>query len=159
MKLLIPTLILFSLILSEITTGKIVDNQGNPIKGAIVSHQNTYTYSDNSGAFRLKSSGKGLVTVQHIGFETISVNHSQYIRFEMSPKIILTKDIVLTSQLSNTSLKEINSSVTILDSEYIKRSETDHLASHLHKISNLNWSGGTSRPRYFQIRGIGESSH
>ena len=23
-------------------------------------------------------------------------------------------------------------------------------------VPNLNWSGGTSRPRYFQLRGIGE---
>ena len=159
MKRLLPTLILFSLIFSDITTGKIVDSQGDPIKGAIISHQNTYTYSDNSGVFRLRSSGKGLVTVQHIGYETISLSQSQYMRIEMRPKVILTEDIILTSQLSNTSLKEINSSVTILDPEYIKKIETDHLESHLHKISNLNWSGGTSRPRYFQIRGIGESSH
>ena len=27
------------------------------------------------------------------------------------------------------------------------------------RIPNLNWAGGTSRPRYFQIRGIGERSH
>ena len=26
------------------------------------------------------------------------------------------------------------------------------------RISNLNWAGGTSRPRYFQIRGVGERS-
>ena len=23
----------------------------------------------------------------------------------------------------------------------------------------MNWAGGTSRPRYFQIRGVGERSH
>ena len=26
------------------------------------------------------------------------------------------------------------------------------------RVSNLNWAGGTSRPRYFQLRGIGERS-
>ena len=144
MKQLLPTLILLSLMFSDITTGKVIDIQGEPIRGAIISHQNTYTYSDNSGAFRLRSSGKGLVTVQHIGYETISLSHSQYMRIEMRPKVILTEDIILTSQLGNISLKEANSSVTILDPEYIKKTETDHLESHLHKISNLIWSGGTS---------------
>ena len=31
-----------------------------------------------------------------------------------------------------------------------------HFADVLGLVPNLNWSGGTSRPRYFQLRGIGE---
>ena len=31
-----------------------------------------------------------------------------------------------------------------------------HLQDVLGLVPNLNWSGGTSRPRYFQLRGIGE---
>ena len=32
----------------------------------------------------------------------------------------------------------------------------DHFQNAIDQIPNLNFSGGTSRPRYFQIRGIGE---
>jgi iron complex outermembrane receptor protein len=33
-----------------------------------------------------------------------------------------------------------------------------HFGDLVDQIPNLTWTGGTSRPRYFQIRGIGENS-
>ena len=158
MRLFIPLLIITSILLGSITTGKIVDTDGNPIRGVTVSHQNTYTYTDKDGTFRLKSTGQGLLSAEHIGFQTESVVHSDYVRIVMQAKTILTDDVLLVSQIGSTSLKEVNSSITIFEPEDIKNIESDHLESHLHQISNLNWSGASSRPRYFQIRGIGEKS-
>ena len=33
-----------------------------------------------------------------------------------------------------------------------------HFGDLVDQIPNLTWTGGTSRPRYFQIRGVGENS-
>ncbi len=156
MKFLLPTLLFTSLLFCNITTGKIVDADGNPVRGATISHQNTYTHSDKDGTFRLKSSGRGLVTVEHIGYKTINIEHSDYLRIEMQPRVILAENVIITSPISSTAIKNLNSSITIFEPEKIKDIQADHLESHLHQISNLNWSGGSSRPRYFQIRGIGE---
>ena len=65
----------------------------------------------------------------------------------------------IISQIGNTTVKEINSSITLIEKEDIKSFETEHFEAQLNNISNLNWSSGSSRPRYFQIRGIGERSH
>ena len=34
-----------------------------------------------------------------------------------------------------------------------------HFQSLIDEVPNLNWAGGTSRPQYFQIRGVGERSN
>ena len=36
---------------------------------------------------------------------------------------------------------------------------SEHFQTLTDQVPNLNWAGGTSRPRYFQIRGVGERSH
>ena len=41
----------------------------------------------------------------------------------------------------------------------IKENGSEHFQFLTDYIPNLNWAGGTSRPRYFQIRGVGERSH
>jgi outer membrane receptor protein involved in Fe transport len=46
--------------------------------------------------------------------------------------------------------------VTVLDSSTLHAAGEQHFADVLSLVPNLNWAGGTSRPRYFQIRGIGE---
>ncbi len=49
-------------------------------------------------------------------------------------------------------------SVSVLDSWTIESAGRQHFEELLSLIPNLNWSGGTSRPRYLQVRGIGERS-
>ena len=58
----------------------------------------------------------------------------------------------------NTLQSEISTSISVLDSETIENAGTQHFEDILSLVPNLNWSGGTNRPRYFQIRGIGERS-
>lgn len=49
-------------------------------------------------------------------------------------------------------------SVAVLDAELIGETVVQHFEELTHLVPNLNWAGGVSRPRYFQIRGIGERS-
>lgn len=66
------------------------------------------------------------------------------------------EEIVVTSQLRITTLDDINSSITVLDAEFIESVTVQHFEELSQFVPNLNWSGEGARARYFQIRGIGE---
>lgn len=53
---------------------------------------------------------------------------------------------------------ETSTSIAILNSETIENAGTQHFEDIMSQVPNLNWSSATNRPRYFQIRGIGERS-
>ena len=151
-------LLLISPLLSDMTTGKIINSDGEPIGGAIISHKNISTYSSEDGTFRLSTYGEGTVTVEHIGYKTVSTDHKNYLRIVMERSSIAAESIFVESQFNRIPLRNINASTSIIDQNIINVNQGAHLQSFLGEISNLNWSGGTSRPRYFQIRGIGERS-
>ena len=44
----------------------------------------------------------------------------------------------------------------MLGQETLQAAGLQHFADVLGLVPNLNWSGGTSRPRFFQLRGVGE---
>src|ERR1700754_3324650 len=74
---------------------------------------------------------------------------------QVAPVTDPLQEIVVTA-LRDTALKDMPASVTIIDAPVIHEAGVQHLEELLPLIPNLNWSGGSSRPRYFQIRGIGE---
>lgn len=74
-----------------------------------------------------------------------------------------TPDVVLapvrvTADLWESPLARIPASVTVLDERALAAGAVKHFGDLADQIPNLTWTGGTSRPRYFQIRGIGENS-
>lgn len=66
------------------------------------------------------------------------------------------EEIVVTAALRPQPLSEVPVSVTVLPEDLLRQAGLQHFADVLGLVPNLNWSGGTSRPRYFQLRGIGE---
>jgi iron complex outermembrane receptor protein len=66
------------------------------------------------------------------------------------------EEIVVTSGLRSTSVAELPQSVTVLDRDTLRAAGVQHFEDVLGLIPDLNWAGGTSRPRFFQLRGIGE---
>jgi len=64
----------------------------------------------------------------------------------------------VTADLWESPLDRIPASVTVLDDAALRAGAVRHFADLADQIPNLTWTGGTSRPRYFQIRGIGENS-
>ncbi len=65
-------------------------------------------------------------------------------------------EIIVTAGLRAAPLRDTAASVTVLDPRTVHDAGVQHLEDLLPLIPNLNWSGGSSRPRYFQLRGIGE---
>ncbi|QYJ77586.1 TonB-dependent receptor [Shewanella acanthi] len=64
--------------------------------------------------------------------------------------------MVVTADFRSASLDEMPSSITVIDSEQMQDESAQHFEDVLNSIANFNWSGGSSRPKYFQIRGVGE---
>ncbi|HEV7985596.1 MAG TPA: TonB-dependent receptor, partial [Steroidobacteraceae bacterium] len=65
-------------------------------------------------------------------------------------------EIVVTASLRPTSVADLPQSVTVLDSHTLREAGVQHFEDVLGMIPDLNWAAGTSRPRFFQLRGIGE---
>ena len=68
------------------------------------------------------------------------------------------EELVVTASLKEVSSLELRSSVTVLDAQTIRNSAVQHFEELAQLTPNLHWSGGSSRARYFQVRGIGERS-
>jgi iron complex outermembrane recepter protein len=66
------------------------------------------------------------------------------------------EEIVVTATLKQQSLIDAPVSVTVLDERTLREAGRQHFEDVLHAVPNLHYAGGTSRPRFFQIRGIGE---
>ena len=68
------------------------------------------------------------------------------------------EEVVVTASLKEVRSLDLPSSVTVLDAQAIQRSAVQHFEELAQLAPNLHWSGGSSRARYFQVRGIGERS-
>ncbi len=68
----------------------------------------------------------------------------------------LAEVVVSASLLRDQNIQQVPASVTVLSTATLDRAGQQHFQDVLALVPNLDWAGGTSRPRYFQIRGIGE---
>src|ERR1700722_16423673 len=66
------------------------------------------------------------------------------------------QEIVVTATLRATVATDLPQSVTVLDRDTLRTAGVQHFEDVLGLIPDLNWAAGTSRPRFFQLRGIGE---
>jgi outer membrane receptor protein involved in Fe transport len=66
------------------------------------------------------------------------------------------EEVVVTATLREQSLLDTPVSITVLNERTRQDAGRQHFEDVLAAVPNLNWAGGTSRPRFFQIRGIGE---
>ncbi len=65
-------------------------------------------------------------------------------------------EIVVTAELRERTLRNLPASATVLEARTLQMAGVQHFQDVLGLVPNLNWSAGTSRPRFFQLRGIGE---
>ncbi len=65
-------------------------------------------------------------------------------------------EVVVTAELRDRALRDLPASATVLDAHTLEFAGVQHFQDVLALVPNLNWSAGTSRPRFFQLRGIGE---
>ena len=66
------------------------------------------------------------------------------------------EEVVISASLRASSLMQLPASASVLPAETLAKAGVEHFGDVLGLVPNLNFAGGTSRPRYFQLRGIGE---
>lgn len=65
-------------------------------------------------------------------------------------------EVVVTASLRRQPLDEMPASISVLGAETLELAGLQHFQDVMHLVPNLNWAAGTARPRYLQLRGIGE---
>ena len=68
------------------------------------------------------------------------------------------EEVVVTAELRPTPLLNQVGSISVISAQDIREREAQHLEGILNLAPNVNFAGGTSRARFFQIRGVGERS-
>lgn len=68
----------------------------------------------------------------------------------------MLEEVIVTATLREQTLLDAPVSITVLDRQTLLDAGRQHFQDVLTTVPNLHWAGGTSRPRYFQLRGIGE---
>ncbi|HET9389221.1 MAG TPA: TonB-dependent receptor [Steroidobacteraceae bacterium] len=66
------------------------------------------------------------------------------------------QEVVISGTLRPTSEQDVPQSVSVLDATTLRQAGEQHFEDVIGLVPNLNWAGDTARPRFFQIRGIGE---
>tara|TARA_Y100001970_G_scaffold293969_1_gene445200 strand:- start:920 stop:2986 length:2067 start_codon:yes stop_codon:yes gene_type:complete len=66
------------------------------------------------------------------------------------------EEVIVNADYRLSDLNDIPSSVIVLDENLIQNRNAQHLEEILLNAPNVNFSSGSSRARFFQIRGIGE---
>lgn len=65
-------------------------------------------------------------------------------------------EIIVTASLRREPAATLPTSVSVLGTRTLERAGVQHFQDVLTLVPNLNWAAGTSRPRFLQIRGIGD---
>ena len=129
-----------------------------PISNVNISTNSYGTVSNHNGTFLIKAVQGSEITFSHIGYEDKKESAKNNMVVYLTKDVLKLNQITVKSGLINESFSESTNSLTIIQQNDIRDSGADHLNEIVDRISNLNWAGGTSRPRYFQIRGVGERS-
>ena len=159
-KIHLTLLILFSSFLFAEIKGIVMDQSTNePVKGVNITAGEIGTATNEFGEFNINVSIGTKLEFSHIGYVLARQLAQNSMLVEMRPTVIKSKEIIVHAGLSYQSLQKVASSVTVIKGDHIRETGADHFQSLTEQIPNLNWAGGSSRPRYFQIRGIGERSH
>jgi len=66
--------------------------------------------------------------------------------------------ILVTSDFRQQPLAKLPTSIAVITQQQILDDGGQHFGQLMNRVVNLNYAGGSSRPKYFQIRGVGERS-
>ena len=132
------------------------DSNNKPIEKANIKCDDNGTTSDNDGYFIIECSDNSTLTISHISYHhrSITMNSVKNIIY-LEDRILISDIINIYGQFHENSKKVISTQVINNNSLTITNNFITDITS---KISNFNYASGTSTPRYFQIRGLGELS-
>ena len=158
--LFLLTLVTLSLARAEEVPGQVLDAAtGHPLAGANVQAGNRATTTDAEGRFKVEAAPSDSLDISFIGYQSVRVAAIAPLIVALERHILQGPEVVVEGGLTRQRLDRLAASVTVVEGDRSQASGAGHLQDATHAVPNLNWAGGSSRPRYFQIRGIGERSH
>ena len=78
--------------------------------------------------------------------------------FYLSLQAETIEEIIVNGDWRESSLSQVGASLVLITDEQIEKKQYKHFEDIAYSVPNLNFAASDSRPRYFQIRGIGERS-
>ncbi len=130
-----------------------------PLPGVEIIVGSGGTITDARGEFSIIPGEAQMLSLRHIGYQTLEVPVSKLGKIiYLIPEVIQGGTVIVSGGLSRKALLDIEAGVTVLRTRQLQTGGTEHFQNLINRIPNLTWAGGSSRPRYFQIRGIGERS-
>ena len=150
----------FISIISAQISGIVLDAYSSqPIEDVNITSVDLGTSTNPDGKFQLDVNERSILQFSHIGYYTVELPAINEMVVILEEKVIDTEEIIVHAGLTDETLQKIASSVTVFTKRDITENGGEHFQFLTDYIPNFNWTGGTSRPRYFQIRGVGERSH
>jgi len=73
-------------------------------------------------------------------------------------KSSVLSEIIIKAEFRDINIMDSANSVTVIDTRDFERRDAEHIEQVLNLAPNVNFSSGSSRGKFFQIRGIGERS-
>ena len=154
----------FSFLLSYVPptiSGTILDIYDNPIEQVSVTTDIDQNYTDKNGNFTISYDNNAkVISFKKIGFKDFTVEvdpFKSYINVVLEKQNLKLQEIIITEVSGNIKHQKTANDIQTL-TNYDFNPGDIHFENIISRIPNINFSGGTSRPRFFQIRGIGERS-
>ena len=139
-------------------TGQVTDVEGKPLENVNIYTLTTGTETDSTGIFTIEIKSGDIITISHIGYQGIKYAHSDIPKtILLHPSYSSMNQILVNGILEYKSLGNISKSLTIIDPQEDNSIYTS-MSDYINSVPNINYISGTSQPRYFRIRGIGEIS-
>jgi iron complex outermembrane recepter protein len=141
--------------------GRVLDAQtGAPLEDVQISGAGSVVESDAQGGFVLEVARGDSLRLWRLGYrmQVVVVEDEQVLDITLHVDLLQTQELIVVGGLRAESLAEVASAISVVDARQMRASGGDHIQDLVQAVPNLSWAGGTARPRYFQIRGIGERS-
>ena len=157
-KFILTIFIIITTLFSEVYI--VLEENGLPIENVQIYNDFFGTVSDKNGMFILDSECYSY-TIHYIGFQNVFINPCK----NTTRTIVLNRlpipnqEIIVLGDLRFSKLKNTISDIDIFTKTDIINSSKITIEDILKSSTNINYSGVSSRLRYFQIRGIGEYEH
>ncbi|MCI1778361.1 MAG: SusC/RagA family TonB-linked outer membrane protein [Bacteroidales bacterium] len=132
-------------------TGKITDNNGEPVEGVtvIVKGTKSATATDANGNYSIKAPGQGSLVFTFIGYKeiTIPINNRKVVNATLNEDTIMLNNVVVTAMGIKKERKALGYSVTELGSKELLKNKNTNVVNELAgKIPgvNITQSGGAA---------------
>ena len=139
-----------------IINSKVTNIENQPLEKANISCGESYATTNAKGNFSIKCNQSEILKISYIGYKDILLE-----LHDISNLIILVDedinfdDVIISGGL-NPSLND--SRIKVINKSKFNLNGKENFIDILQSNPELNFAGGTSNPRYLQIRGLGELS-